>query len=248
MTTRPMQSGSLNRFEASSRRRFDRLSMTLGLLFVSVVLVTTGCATDSASRQPETTSDGMVMVTKTRQSTLWVKPDHHLGRYDNLLVNRIGFGYAKHQERLGPEDEAELARMLKGVILGLTQDGPVGIVTQSGPCVVAINLGMKDLRLVDLGSADSTYSFVSSFGSTTLIIEFVDSLSGEMLVRYVARRELGGGRETARSGVDLKRLGRALGGIVADMNKELQKIIPTTTSRPETECNDGIYKLTGRDR
>ncbi len=48
-------------------------------------------------------------------------------------------------------------------------------------------------------------------------------------------------------GANLPRLGRALGDMVTDMTLELQKITPSTTVRTETECNDGIYKLTGRE-
>ncbi len=222
---------------------------TAGLLCVlglAIAIGATGCASSQEPAEPEVTDEGLVMVRKTWRSNLWVKPDHHVGRYDNVMVGRIGFGYAKGQDRLAPEDEAAVGRMLEAVVVKLTEAGPVGIAKEPGPCVVTLNIGLRDLRLFNLQYADSTSSYVSSFGSTTLIMEFVDSTTDQILVRYVASRDLSGGSGKGKTGVDLKRLGRALGGMVRDMNSELQVVVPATTVRSETECNDGIYKLTGR--
>jgi hypothetical protein len=176
-----------------------------------------------------------------------VKPDHHLGRYDNVMLDRVGIGYAPGQKPLDADQEAQIVKMLQTVIVSLTRDSPVGVAAEGGPCVVKINLGLNKLRLYDSEFTDSTSSYVSSFGSGTMIIEFVDSLSDTLLVRYVANRDLAGGSSTGgRSGIDLKHLGRALGGTIASMNDELARIVPTTTVRDATECNDGIYKMTGR--
>ena len=230
----------------ASRILYRTATLILCSLLVPTLILTSGCAGTSTSEEAEISSDGLVMVRRTRRSRLWVKPDHHVGRYENVLLKRIGFGYGRGQDPLDPNQEAEVGRMLQRVVFALTESGPVGMSTEVGPCVVAINLGLKDLRLHSVDYSDSTTSYVSSFGSTTMIIEFRDSMTDVPLVRYVARRKLGGGSGSGKSGVDLKRLGRALGGMVADMNSELQTILPSTTVRPETECHDGIYKLTGR--
>lgn len=230
--------------------RYD-LARTARLVLCPILALSmiplSGCTGASSSKEPEVTAEGLVMVRRTRRSHLWVKPDHHLGRYDNVLLDRVGIGYARGQKALDDEQEAQIAQMLQSVIVALTSAGPVGLTAEAGPCVVSINLGLKDLRLYDSKVRDSTSSYVSSYGSATMIIEFVDSISGVLLVRYVASRDLPGGGSTGnRRGVDLNRLGRALGGMVANMNNELRTIVPTTTNRPETQCNDGIYKLTGR--
>ena len=114
---------------------------------------------------------------------------------------------------------------------------------------MAIQLGLKDMRLHvnDSGASGSSISHVNSFGSATMIIEFRDSRTDEVLIRYASHRGLGGGPGTGRVGANLPRLGRTLGDRVTDMTLELQKITPSTTVRTETECNDGIYKLTGRE-
>ena len=79
-----------------------------------------------------------------------------------------------------------------------------------------------------------------------MIVEFRDSTTRTPLLRYAAHRGLGSGPASGRPGADLTRLGRALGEMVTDMMTELQTAVPATTERPATNCNDGIYKLTGR--
>ena len=139
-----------------------------------------------------------------------------------------------------------IGEMLVEAVSGITKDTPVGRADQPGECVVALELGLKDMRLY-IGQAEgSAISYVRSFGEATMIVEFRDSLTEETLVRYAAHRGLGGGQGSGRMGANLGRLGRALGDMVTDMVTELQTIVPTTTERIETNCNDGIYKMTGR--
>jgi len=237
----------MNGHDAGNFGIFDSLGAPLlCLLFILSLILTSGCVGEVGPTGAVVGGDGLVMVKRDSRSKLWVKPDHHLGRYDNVLVKRIGFGYKKGQKRLAPNDEERIKGMLKGVVATLTQGSPVGIVTEPGPCVVVLNIGLKDLSLRNQEFGGSTSSFVSSFGSATMIIEFVDSESEAVLVRLLSSRDLGGGTTTGRTGVDFRRLGRALSTIVAELNNELQKVVPDTTVRRETECHDGIYKLTGR--
>ncbi len=211
----------------------------------SLGLATLACSA-MMERKPEITSDGLHLVRSTPRSKLWVRPDHHLGRYDSVWLNQIEFAYGAGQERLERDQEIEVGEMLKSALSGITEAGPVTQVQASGPCVVAVGLGLKDIRLHISESKGSQVSYVSSFGSATMIVEFRDSTTNRPLVRYAANRGLGGGPGSGRMGADLDRLGRALGEMVTQMTTELQTVVPATTVRPETECNDGIYKLTGR--
>lgn len=195
-----------------------------------------------------TTSDGLELARYTKRSVLWVKPDHHLGRYDDVIVQVAGFLYAEGQPSLDADAEREVGQMLKGALAGITADGPVGIATAPGPCAVVVNVGLKDLRLhtPDAAVAGSSTSFVTSFGTATLVVEFRDSLTDTPLLRFMAARGLGGGPGTGQSGPNLARLGKTLGEIVTEMVDELAKIVPSTTAKRAHECRDGIYALTGR--
>jgi hypothetical protein len=200
----------------------------------------------SAKAAREVTSDGLELVRSTPRTRLWVRPDHHIGRYDDILIAGIGFAYGSDQDRLEQDQEAELGEMLEAAIVGITEAGPVGLTEAPGPCVVSIQLGLKDILLHIAETSGSSVSYVSSFGSATMVVEFRDSTTEVPLLRYAANRGLGGGAGTGQGGANMGLLGRALAEMVTDMTTELQTIVPDTTVRPETECNDGIYKLTGR--
>ena len=231
-----------------------RARSTLVLLLIGGLLACTGADGPGGSSRvpdaPEMTPSGLALVRKTPRSMLWVRPDHHVGHYDDILIAGVGFTYGLGQTELEPNEEQKVRLMLIEAMEAFTEDpSPVGRAYKPGPCVVAIQLGLKDMRLhIDKsGGSGSSTSFVNSFGSATMIIEFSDSRSNQVLIRYASHRGLGGGPGTGRVGANLPRLGRALGEMVTDMTNELQKITPTTTVRTETECNDGIYKLTGRE-
>jgi hypothetical protein len=218
----------------------------LSLVAMAALMSALACADGPRLREPEVTEDGLVQVSDKTRSRLWVRPDHHIGRYDQILIKGIGFDYSKGQERLEENQEAEIGKMLSSAMGAFTESGPVSRATEEGPCVVAVVLGLKDLRFHTSGGAGSNVSYVTSFGSATMIVEFRDSLTDQPLLRYAANRGLGDGPASGQRGADLKRLGRALGDMVTDMTNELQQIVPTTTVRRQTECHDGIYKLTGR--
>lgn len=208
-------------------------------------------AVDAAAAEPdeplELTPSGLALVRRTPRSMLWVRPDHHIGHYDDILITGVGFTYGRGQTALEPQQEVQVQEMLIDAMNAFTGEGsPVGRALQPGPCVLALQLGLKDMRLHISETSGSSISYVNSFGSATMIIEFRDSTTDEVLLRYASHRGLGGGPGTGRLGANLSRLGRALGHMVTDMTNELQKITPDTTVRTETECNDGIYKLTGR--
>lgn len=200
----------------------------------------------AAVAKPVLTSDGLALVRSTPRAKLWVKPDHHIGRYDDLLVTEIAFAYAAEQEPLDEEQEREVGAMLKRAIAEITSSGPLKQASSAGPCALVMRMGLKDLRLHIVKDIGSNVSYVSSFGDATIIVEFRDSETDTALVRYAAHRGLGGGPGTGRLGANLGRLGQALGKMVTDMTTELQTIVPDTTVRGETECNDGVYKWSGR--
>jgi hypothetical protein len=247
------------RTPASARALPSTFALAVALLIAtSGPLALLGCATGDgadrasaprlSSRVPRKTSDGLELVRTTKRSVLWVKPDHHLGRYDDVLVQLAGFLYADGQAPLDAEQEKEVGRLLVESLARITDAGPVGMTRTPGPCTVVVNVGLKDLRLHTAGDhpGGSSSSYVTSFGSATLVVEFRDSLTGTPLVRYMAARGLGGGPATGRAGANLPRLGRTLGEIVTGMVDDLARIVPSTTGRVEHQCNDGIYALTGR--
>lgn len=233
-----------------------RIESVLASWAIVAIVLALGCAstetkTPKAEQKPIVTSDGLVQVVSTPRSRLWVKPDHYIGRYDDILIKQIGFDYGRGQEPLDEQEEEEIGKMLVDAVTSFTESGHIGRADEPGPCVVSLSLGLRDLyvhtsNLHPSDTSGSNVSYVGSFGAATMVVEFRDSLTDTPLVRYMSHRGLGEGGSGGRRDAGLKRLGRALGKMVTNMTTELQEIVPNTTVRGESECNDGIYKLTGR--
>lgn len=223
----------------SARRAWLRV-----LLVAIGSLALAGCADPLAAKSVRHSAGGLVEVRLSQGTGLWVKPDHHLGRYDDFLIRIESFGYAEGEERLERRQEAALRDMLEAAVLPLTQQGPVGRATRSGPCVLDLQVSLRELQLARLPTVASKSAYVSSFGSALMVIEVRDSTTNTLLLRYAAWRGLGGG-QTGGSGPEIRRLGRAMGKIASDMFEDLETIVPDPTGEFDRECGNGVYKLTG---
>lgn len=214
-------------------------SLTIAILTASLVAV--GCA--KAPEHPWVVRDGLIEVETYNRGQLFVKHDHHLGRYDNLMIDSVGFRWSRGEDRLRDHDEDRIIAMLLAAIQG-SQDGSVGIVTEPGPCVLAVNFYIKDLELRQpRSSANSTTSFVSSYGAATMVIELRDSMDQEPLARFIQRRDLGGGREMLRRGASLNRLGQVISMALRDMGNQLRKAMPPTSGSLVNECHGGMANV-----
>lgn len=223
----------------------SRRTAHLGLICLTSLaasLVSIGCA-----KQPEhpwVARDGLIEIETYNRGQLFVKRDHHLGRYDDLMIDGVGFRWTPGQERLDERDEDRIVNMLLNAVPG-SEDGSVGIVNAPGPCVLAVNFYLKDLELREpIEKGSSTTGFVSSYGAATIVLELRDSIDQEPLARFVQRRDLGGGREMVRRGASLERLSQVISLALWDMGTQLKKVIPPTTGNAvDGECHDGMARL-----
>lgn len=214
----------------------------------AMLLLTAGCA---ALRMPDTTppapSDPPPLVEMMEVDTgghgiFLVRPDHELGRYDDVLIEEVGFRYSPNQRWLSHRDEDRINAMLTAAVQG-TQDGAVGVVDEAGPCVLGVRFYVTDLELhtpdVETGS---NVSFVRSFGQATMILELTDSETDTPIARFLQRRDLGGGTAHGMTGTSIHRLGSAVGVAMRDMGRQLQKITPPTSSGWNAECKGTLAK------
>ncbi len=210
----------------------------LPMAILAASLAAVGCA--KAPEHPWVVRDGLIEVETYNRGQLFVKRDHHLGRYDDLMVDSVGFRWGPGEARLQDHDEDRIIAMLLAAVQG-SQDGSVGIVTAPGPCVLAVNFYIKDLELhTPRFTAESTTSFISSYGAATMVIELRDSMNREPLARFVQRRDLGGGREILRRGASLGRLGHVISMALRDMGNQLRKAMPPTSGSLVNECHGGM--------
>jgi hypothetical protein len=239
-TVGPANTVQNHKVESERRRRKSRFT-ALSLAIAVATLATIGCA--KAPEHPWVVRDGLIEVETYNQGQLFVKRDHHLGRYDDLMIEEVGFRWGPGEERLQDLDEDRIVAMLEAAIEG-SPDGSVGTTTSPGPCVLAVNFYLKDLELRSPDwHADSTTSFVSSYGAATMVLELRDSIGREPLARFVQRRTLGGGREVLRRGASLDRLGQVISMSLRDMGNQIKKTIPPSTGVAANQCNGGMANI-----
>jgi hypothetical protein len=187
--------------------------------------------------------DGLVTVDTQGRGLLAIKPNHQLGRYDELLIEQVGFRYRDGQKWLSNREEDRIRNMLTSAIQG-SQDGAIGIASDIGPCVLAVRFYLKDLELFDLHEwTGSRTSFVRSFGEATLVMELRDSMNDEPIARFLQRRELGGGPTSGGPSPSLRRLGSVIAVAMKDMGDQLREITPPTAGGWEAECDGGMTRV-----
>lgn len=212
----------------------------------AALLLTLGCA---SSPEPVgsawSSGNGMIQVDTHGRGLLFVKPDHQLGRYDDLLIEYVGFRYGDHQRWLSYREEDRISTMLASVVQG-QHDGSIGITEEPGPCVLSMSFLLTDLEIHDPPpQSGSNISMVNSFGEATLIMELRDSTRDEPLARFLQRRALGGGIASGGRDAGLRRLGTVVSLAMRDMGQQLREITPTAVGGgpADTECEGRLTRV-----
>ncbi len=174
---------------------------------------------------------------------LLVRRDHQLGRYDQLLIEHVGFSYSPTQRWLSFRQEDRIRSMLTAAVEG-SHDGEIGLADDSGPCVLGVRFYVTDLELhTPALQTGSTTSFVNSFGEATMILELRDTESNVPIAHFLQRRELGGGPANGATGTSIRRLGTVVGVAMRDMGRQLQRLTPPTASGWDAECKGGMTRV-----
>ena len=190
--------------------------------------------------EAETTFDGLVRVDNSRFSDAWADPDADWARYDQVLPGQAFFEFravkktpqttsgrinSSTDEFWIPEDSrVRLEEEVSAVFAEELANSERFTVTDApGPNVLIIRGGLHDIvsrvppELVGRGDI-----FLRSVGEATIVIEAVDSMSGEVLARMVERRsaERPGGQMQRSSPVttwaEIRRLARRWASTLVD--------------------------------
>ncbi|MEM9174079.1 MAG: DUF3313 family protein [Myxococcota bacterium] len=219
------------------------------VLAATLWLLTAGCAAirtpDPGPPAPLLAPSGgeLVEVDTGGRGIFLIRPDHELGRYDEILIEHVGFQYSPNQRWLSHRHEDRINEILATAIEGGGQDGAVGVTDEAGPCVLGVRFYVTDLELhAPEEVTGSTQSFVRSFGRATMILELTDSESDETLARFLQKRDLGSGPAHGMTGTSLHRLGQVVDFAMRDMGRQLQKITPPTSSGWNAACRGTIAK------
>jgi hypothetical protein len=154
------------------------------------------CATES--RVPDVTHDGLERIESSRVARAWVKPGvdfsqyTHVGLLDcevafkrNWRMNHPGVR-TRDMERIKKELGEEFRKIFSDVL----EKGGYPIVAEPDDNVLLIRPAIIDLDVAapDTNSAGRSDTFTASAGNMTLVVEFYDSVSSEILARAIDRR------------------------------------------------------------
>jgi hypothetical protein len=211
----------------------------------ALALVLGGCAADP-ERRPRPisvgkTPDGLARVSTRGPGDLFVKQNHPVGSYDDIMVATIGIHYAPGQDELTEEQEDVIfdrmvATLYDGVARGFS------IAKQPGPCTVKMGVYLKDVDFYESRTSGSQTRFVSSYGAATLVFEFRDSTTDEALVRYGQRRSFGAGVDAGGPrGPNLDLLGDTLEKMLEDVGVTLQEVLaPNVEGEAARGCQGNL--------
>jgi hypothetical protein len=196
---------------------------------------------------PELTADGLQSV-PSQLGVLFVKPDHNIGGYDQILFQPMSVSYKRGRKALGKRDVAALRAALEDGPRERAELAGVPVASAPGPCAMSLTFYVADIELARIASSAGTSSiFLNSMGEVTLIVEIRDSRSGEALLRFAQRRGLPGGRVLgAPRAAVLYRLQETLDIMLADFGAQLLEVIPRARPQPPVspECK-GLFRAMG---
>jgi hypothetical protein len=165
------------------------------LLLAIAAIVAVGCGTTSgnggsvATKNVDTTIDGLTRVETDRPGDLFLRENHGIGGYDAIVVAPSFVSYKRSSAKLDPDLEVAYLASSEQAILDAAEEAGAPVVRGPAECVLAIGIGFVNVELARSDTAQV-------LGQMTLVIQYQDSVSGQSLLRYVEaqriERESGG--------------------------------------------------------
>jgi hypothetical protein len=164
------------------------MSIELAMLVMIVGIVTLGCGTTSGGGRESTsdvnmTHDGLILVDTDGPGKLFLRKEHGIGGYDEIVVVPSFVTYQRGSTRLDSDLEDIYLVSLEQALVDAAEAANVEIVYDVGQCVLKVGVGFINVDLARSSSAEI-------LGEMTLVIEYQDSLSGESLLRYTADEQI----------------------------------------------------------
>ena len=196
------------------------------IVLTFAVMIMAGCSSAPPTIQggpnAEVSYDGLHAIDNSVFKTAWADPDIDFTRYNKIMPGGAFFEYRAVKKSSGTyrarssDTEFYIDEKARGKLKELTSEifneelaksSRFSVTDASGPDVLIIRGGLYDIMSKvppDLVGRGDIY--LSSVGEITLILEAIDSMSGEVIFRAVERRALGrsGGTTMRSSSVNTK--------------------------------------------
>jgi len=183
------------------------------------VMIMAGCSSAPPTIQEgpnaEVSYDGLHAIDNSVFKAAWADPDVDFSRYSKIMPGGAFFEYRAVKKTSGTyrarasDTEFYIDEKAREKLKGLTSEifneelaksTRFSVTDASGPDVLIIRGGLYDiLSRVPPDTVGRSDVYLSSVGEITLILEVIDSMSGEVIFRAVERRALdrSGGRSSS---------------------------------------------------
>ena len=203
------------------------------LVFLSLLIVACTSAPPALQTGPdaEYTFDGLVRVDNSRFRNAWADPEVDFSQYNKVLPGGAEFEFRAVSKTAGrtsmsrssrsefwisDADRDKLVEMVSGIFTEeLSKAQGWEATDEVGPDVLTLRGGLLDIvSFVPPEMIGRGEIYLSSVGEATLVIEGIDSMSGEVIFRAVDRRTIEpAGNEMVRAGTvttwsDVRRMAR----------------------------------------
>jgi hypothetical protein len=156
------------------------------------------CASDTSTRDPEVTHDGLERAPNSRVKRAWVKPDVDFSQYTEVSLLDCFVSFRRNWRMNHPgvrtrdmeRIKSTLSDEFRQVFTEALENDRYPVVTQADDHVLLIRPAIIDLDVAapQTNSGGRSDSFTASPGAMTLVIELYDSVSNEILARAIDRR------------------------------------------------------------
>jgi len=139
----------------------------------------------------ELTAEGLMEIEHAKVGFAAVKPGVDFSKYDQLMLLPVGMSFKKGSRQLSEGRLDDLRRYFHEEFQKeLQEKGGYSLVSQAGPGVLLIRPGLANIDITVPPESGRDDVYVKEAGEVTLVVEFRDSESGELLARAADRRKV----------------------------------------------------------
>lgn len=130
--------------------------------------------------------EGLKRVDIAVPGVLELRENHGIGSYDALLLPQATLRYRPESQRLTSDARAVFLSLLHRTLVDATNAASIPIVSEPGPCVMEIEFDVVRM-FIDVSERSRQVAHL------ILVMQFRDSASGDLLLRYATENEIATG-------------------------------------------------------
>jgi hypothetical protein len=206
-----------------------------------LAFVSAGCASspDSAPRignKLVVTADGLERVEHEQRGTLFLKRNHGISTGHQYVLSQVLVTYQPDSPRFTPTEEARMRAYVEEGLAASLQANGSNMVSEAGPCVLSIGIGMVDVVLHKPNTTGSSTNQLEQWGAVTMVLDIRDSESGAPLLRYGRRVGIPGGVQFRDAHPQWTKVQQTLDELLKSQRLTLREIVPPS---PEIDASCG---------